>query len=262
LIGAVMSLYIFVGPGSKEIKAAKNFMEKLESNNIITMDKENNKYKSTKKSDPVKKKQYYSITVGDYGINVDSDYNVSGFSNRNSKAGEVKITPDEAKKLGEKYLKQIYKSGFKFKEVTKEEVGKNSPYYTIVFSKFENGYPFYSYDLSVNINKETGILDGYSNSSIDKEPNTITINLDVNKGEKIALEAFSRLYKSGGLGEESYKAFYENKDNNSLELCYIVTIKGLDENGKEIKLKYFISTDTGNINNTEKNNVTNTTAQK
>ena len=139
-------------------------------------------------------------------------------------------------------------------------MGKSSPYYTIVFSKFENGYAFYSYDLSLNINKETGTLDGYSNSSIDKEPNTITINLDVNKGEKIALEDFSRLYKGGGIAEKSYEAFYENKDKNSLELCYIVTVKGLDENSKEIKLKYFISTDTGNINNTEKSNVTNTTA--
>jgi len=262
LIGAMISVYIFVGGGSKEIKAAKSFMNILDTNNMISMDKENDDYKSTKKSDPVKKKQYYSITVGDYGINVDSDYNVSGFSNRNSKAAQVMINPEEAKKLGEKYLKQIYKSGFKFKEVTKEEVGKNSPYYTIVFSKFENGYAFYSYDLSLNINKETGILDGYSNSSIDKEPNTITINLDVNRGEKIALEAFSKLYKNGAIAEDSYKSFYENKDKNSLELCYIITIKGLDENSKEIKLKYFISTDTGNLNNTEKSNVTNTTAQK
>jgi len=260
LIGAMISLYVFVGAGSKEIKAAKSFMEKLESNNIINMDKKNNDYKSTKKSDPVNKKIYYNVIVGDYGINVDSDYNVLGFSNKNSKASEVKITRDEAEKLGETYLKQIYKSGFKFKEIAKEEGGKTSSYYTIVFSKFENGYAFYSYDLSLNINKETGTLDGYSNSSIDKEPIAITINLDVTKGEKIALKAFSILYKGGEVTEESYKAFYEIKDKNSLELCYIVTIKGFDENNKEIKLIYFISTDTGNINNTEKNNVANTTA--
>jgi len=260
LIGAMISLYVFVGAGSKQIKAAKSFMNKLESNNIITMDKENNDYKSIKKSDPEKKKEYYSITVGDYGINVDSNYNVLGFSNKNSKAAEVKINPDEAKKLGEQYLKEIYTSGFKFKEVTKEDAGKSSPYYTIVFSKFENGYAFYSYDLSLNINKETGTLDGYSNSSIDKEPNTIIINLDVNRGENIALEDFSRLYKGGEIAGKSYEAFYDNKEKNSLELCYIVTIKGLDENSKEIKLKYFISTDTGSINNTEKSNVTNTTS--
>lgn len=260
LIGAMISLYVFIGAGSKEITAAKMFMEKLESDNIIIMDKGNNDYKSTKKSDPANKQKYYSITVGDYGINVDSNYNVLGFSNKSSKALEVKITPDGARKLGEKYLKEIYKSGFKFKEIAKEEGGKNSSFYTIVFSKFENGYAFYSYDLSLNINKETGTLDGYLNSSIDKEPNKITINLDVYKGEKIALEDFSRLYKGGEVVEDSYKAFYENKDKNSLELCYIVTIKGLDENGKEIKLKYFISTDTGTVNNTEKSNVINTTA--
>ena len=85
LICAIISLYVFVGAGSKQIKAAKSFMNKLDSNNIITMDKENNDYKSTKKSDPVKKKEYYSITVGDYRINVDSNYNVLGFSNKNSK---------------------------------------------------------------------------------------------------------------------------------------------------------------------------------
>jgi hypothetical protein len=260
LIGARISLYVFVGSGSNEIKSAKKFMKNLVSNNIITMDDTNNDYKSTKKSDPVNKKEYYSVTVGEYVINVDSNNNVSNFSNNNSKASEVKITSDEAEKLGEKYLKDIYESGFKFKEIVKEEGGKNSTYYTIVFSKFENGYAFYSFDLSLNINKETGILDGYSNSSIDKEPNKIKINIDVNKGEKIALEDFARLYKSGEVVGESYKAFYENRDKNSFELCYIVTIKGLDENSKEIKLKYFISTDTGNINNTEKSNVTNTTA--
>ncbi|PRR83884.1 hypothetical protein [Clostridium vincentii] len=260
LIGAIISVYVFVGAGSKQIKAAEKFMNELQSNNIITMDEGNNDYKSTKKSDSENKKEYYSITVGDYRINVDSDYNVLGFSNKNSKATEIKIKPDEAENLGEEYLNEIYKSGFKFKEVTKEEVGKSSPYYTIVFSKFENGYAFYSYDLSLNINKETGILDGYSNSSIDKEPSTIAINLDFKTGQKIALEDFSKLYKGGVVAEDSYEAFYANKDNNSLELCYIITIKGTDENSKEIKLRYFISTDTGNINNTEKSNITNTTA--
>lgn len=260
LIGAIISLYFFVGAGSKQVKAAEVFMNKLESNKIITMDNENNDYKSTKKSDPVKKKEYYSIAVGDYRINVDSNYNVLGFSNKNSNAAQVKIDPEEAKKLSEKYLKEVYESGFKFKEITKEEAGKSSPYYTIVFSKFENGYAFYSYDLSLNINKETGILDGYSNSSINKEPNSININLDVNKAEKIAVNDFSRLYKDVGIAEESFKAFYENNDKDSLELCYIVTIKGLDENSKEIKLKYFISTDTGIINNIEKRNLIDTTS--
>ena len=68
LIGAMISLYVFVGEGSKQIKAAKSFMNKLESNNIITIDKENNDYKSTKKSDPEKKKEYYTNEAVVHGV--------------------------------------------------------------------------------------------------------------------------------------------------------------------------------------------------
>jgi hypothetical protein len=259
-VSAVITVYMFVGSGSKEKKAAKIFIQLLSSNNIITMNKENNKYESIKKSDPSKNEEYYSVVSGEYAIDVDAKYNVIGFTNKKSKADEIKISMDEAKNLGEKYLSVIYKGEWKFKEVVKEENTQVMPYYSLLFTKYKDGYPFYSYNLSLKINKETGSLDGFSNSSIDKEPKEVKVNLDESKASEVVKKEFSKLFKSAEFNEEIYKAYSEDKDKTELELCYVISVKGLDENNKEIKMKYFVSTETGNIINSEKSNVTSTSA--
>ncbi|MBD7909750.1 MULTISPECIES: hypothetical protein [Clostridium] len=257
---AVFTVYMFIGSGAKEKKSAKAFLQLLSSNNIITMNKENDKYKSTKKSDPSKNEEYYSVVSGEYAIDVDAKYNVIGFTNKNSMADKSKITADEAKSIGEKYLGIIYKGECRFKEVVKEEETQVMPYYSLLFTKYKDGYPFYNYNLSLKVNKETGKLDGFSNSSIDKEPKNVKINIDELNASEISKGEFLKLYKSAEFNEKTYKAYSENKDKTELELCYVVSLKGLGENNKEIKMKYFVSTETGDIINSEKSNVTGTSA--
>ncbi|MDS0526390.1 hypothetical protein NNC19_11920 [Clostridium sp. SHJSY1] len=259
-LGVLITSYMFVGSGSKEKKSAKEFLQLLSSNDIIIMGKENDKYKSTKKSDPAKNEEYYSVVSGEYAIDVDAKYNVIGFINKQSKAYDIKVTEDEAKELGEKYLDIIYKGEFKFKEILKEVNSESLSYYSLVFTKYKEGYPFYNYNLLLKINKETGRLDGFSDSSVYKEPKELKINIDESKAYELVKNETLNLYKSAELNEEIYKAYSEDKDNTELELCYVISVKCLNEDNKEIKMKYFVSTETGDIINSEKSNITNTSS--
>lgn len=74
-------------------------------------------------------------------------------------------------------------------------------------------------------------------------------------------EALSLVEKSEIVGE-TFKAFYEDKDRKKTELCYVISIKGLGIDGKEMKTKYFVSTESGEIINRIKDTVTETKSLK
>lgn len=258
ILMVIIASHLAIGNGAKEKKAAKSFINLLTSNDLIAEPEDMKNIKSAKKSDPSRNREYYSVTIGDYAIDVDAKYNVIGFTHNKSVASNVNISLDTAKSIAEKYLDIIYDGECKFKEVVKEEESQLTPYYSLLFTKYKDGYPYYNYNISLMINKETGKIEGFSNSSIDKNPREIVINTSKDEARDIAIGAFSKLYSSTQLAEDIYEAYAEDKENTELQLCYVVMLKGLDENNKEVKMKYFVSTENGNIINFEKSNVTNT----
>lgn len=252
---AVVCAYNYIGCGSKEKKVAKAYISMLEEKNMINENIINNKCESVKKSDPSKAEEYYSVTIDNYAIDLDAKYNVIGFNNQSSKAQSNLISKDEAKNIAQEYVKVLYDGECIFKEVVKEEDAQTVPYYTMIFSKCKDGIAYYTYNLSLKINKETGKLDGFSNSSINIEPKESIISINSKEAEEKVKDYFSKLNTFIKFDEETYESFCEDKDKTELELCYVVSVKGLDPDNKDIKMKYFVSTETGEIINSEKNNV-------
>ncbi|MGG7176480.1 YcdB/YcdC domain-containing protein [Clostridium paraputrificum] len=256
-MGIFFSIYLYVGGGTKEVKAAKRFIGIVYSYDIV--DKSENKdqisYKSLSKSDSSSLKETYSVTTRDFGIDIDSEFNVIGFSNNVSKVGSVNISENKARDLAEEYLSHIYKGKYGFKEIIKDESTEKSPYYSLVFTKYADGYPYYTDQIMVSINKNSGKMDGYSNSTSQGEPEKVKINKSQDEAEDIAIKAFSKLNKDAEIVENTYKAFAGDRDKVRTELCYIVTLKGIDADNKETKVKYFISTENGNVVNTVKDKI-------
>ena len=253
LISILCIVYSYIGGGSKEIRAAKRFVGLLYSEDIVaeTENFKNISYES----------EYYIVNTRDFGIDVDNEFKVIGFKNKVCILGETKISEEQAVKKAEDYLDKIYKGDVEFKEFIKSE-GQEVPYYSLIFTKLEDGYPFYKDQIIVNIDKEKGTLDGYSNISTLKEPGRVKIKVTQDKAEETALnEALSLVEKSEIVGE-TFKAFYEDKDRNKTELCYVISIKGLGIDGKEMKTKYFVSTESGEIINRNKDTVTETKTLK
>ncbi len=255
IIIAGVCIYMYIGSGAKEKKRAKAYISMLQENELINNDVNLKKCKSIKKSDPSKTEEYYSVTIDNYAVDIDAKYNVIGFNNQNSKVEKENIKVEEAQKIAEDYVKTLYDGECIFKEVVKEEESQKIPYYTIIFAKSKDGIPFYTYSLSLKINKDTGKLDGFSNSSINIEPKESVISISSEKAEDIVKDSFSKLNTFINFDEATVKSYCEDKDKTELELCYVVTIKGLDSSSKDIKMKYFVSTETGEIINSEKNNV-------
>ena len=54
---------------------------------------------------------------------------------------------------------------------------------------------------------------------------------------------------------DTFQAFYEDKTSGKIELCHIVTVEGINSDNKEVRVKYIISTETGEIVNIIKDNV-------
>lgn len=247
--------YKYIGSGSEEKNKARSYINMLIENDMIDNNVDIKKCISTNKSDPSKAEKCYSVTVGNYAIDMDAKYNVLGFTNQKSSAEVYNITIDKAKEFAEDYVKVLYDGECKFKETVKEEESQKIPYYTLIFSKCIDGIPLYNYNLSLKINKESGKLDGFSNPSINVEAKKASILINQDSAEKIVKEAFSRLNTFINFDEKTYKSYCEDKDKTELELCYVVSIKGFDSSGKDIKMKYFVSTESGEIINSEKNNV-------
>ena len=164
LISLLCIVYSYIGGGSKEIRAAKRFVSLLYSEDIVdkTEKLKNISYESAKKYDMNNESEYYIVNTRDFGIDVDNEFKVIGFKNKVCTIGETKVSEEQAIKKAEDYLDKIYKGNVEFKEFIKSE-GQEVSYYSLIFTKLEDGYPFYKDQIIVNINKEKGTLDGYSN---------------------------------------------------------------------------------------------------
>ena len=133
--------------GTKEVKVAKKFIEELydseiiEENTIIKADVINEEAlnKLSNKNSRIK----YSVVIGNYGVDIDKDYKVLGFSNKN--LGEEKykakeISEEDAIYLAKSYISKITKDDFNFKEIKSKE-GSDSSVYNVIFNKYRDGYP-------------------------------------------------------------------------------------------------------------------------
>lgn len=261
LIVIAIIVYNFIGPGAKEIKASKSFIEKLYSINAISteQDLKDIKYKRARVLNSKSELLHGTVVTQSYGIDFDKNNNIIGFAKKESTMNTTKIDLKSARVIAESYLKNICNGDVMLKTVKSDEETDKLPYYIFIYTKEKNGYPFYFDEIKVNINKETGFLDGYSNSTMQREAKEPVINYSREQAEKVALEGFKKYNKDGQVIDGTNLVYSENKTEENptsiCEVCYIVTIKGKDVNDKDIKWKLLVSAENGNIINTVKDGV-------
>lgn len=242
---------------NKEIKVAKEFIEQLYYSGIIDYTKgitteEKTLNKSNIKNTNIK----YSVMVGNYGVDIDSEYNILAFSNKNISSNDInnitlekamlydyteEIIEEEAIYLAESYLNKIAKEKYMFKEIKSEE--ENSPVYKISFYKYRDNYPYYREEINITINKKTGKLEGYTNYPI--------LNMeykdDVKITEQEAINIIKNNYSDSNLNisvNDKCKIAYVTVDEKEMVLAYIFNIK----KDKEQSVN-FVRADNGEIIN-------------
>lgn len=255
LIVISLSAHVIIGNGKKEIKAARNFKELLYSEDMINKYENDSllSYKSTRKIDASNSKKYYTVTTKYFTMHIDDSYNVVGFNNMLYEDGKTQIDKESAKEISENYLKKLYNGDYEYDSLVEDDT-LNVPYYTFIFKKCEKGYPYYDKKITLQINKFTGKLAGYVNFNSYVDTKNIDILLSEEEAISNALKDFNEINKNGEI-IGIYKAWTENEDKSFMELCYVITLKGIDEEEKEIRIKYFISTEDGRIIRTINDNI-------
>lgn len=255
IIIVVVILYNFIGPGAKDIRSAKNFMAKLYSINAINTEQNlgSIKYERSRILNSQNELVHRSIVTQSFGIDLDKNNNVIGFAKKEVPLNVTKINLQDARTLAEGYLKNIYDGDVILKVANNNEGSKSLPYYSFIYTKQKNGYPFYFDEIKLNIDKENGFLDGYSNSTMQRECKEPVINISDQEAKKIALENFQKYNKEGTLKDETELVYSDNKmdknASNIYEVCYIVTIDGKNDKDSNVNWKVFVSTEDGNILN-------------
>ena len=259
---------IFVGKnildkGTKELKVAKEFIEDLYYSNVIDYNENTSLIteevlnKSSSKDSKVK----YSVIIGNYGVDIDSNYNVLAFSNKNiasnsammaksyeeSTAYQKEITEDEVISLAEGYLSKISDEKFKFKEIKNEEV--ESPVYKVAFYKYKDEYKYYKQEINISINKSTGKLEGYTNYPVENMSYIEEINITKDEAEKILKNNYKDLNLDISINDDCNLA-YINISDKEMVLAYVFNIKNNDSENQD-KSVGFVRADNGElINNT------------
>jgi len=255
LIIIVIILYNFIGSGAKDIKASKDFMTKLYSINAISNEQKLDaiKYERNRILNSQNELVHRSIVTQNFGIDLDKNNNVIGFAKKEIPINKTEINLNDAKIFAERYLKNIYAGEIVLKTVNSNEDSKYLPYYSFIYTKQENGYPFYFDEIKLNINKENGFLDGYSNSTMQRECRNAVINISDQEAKNIALKAFGKYNKNGVVNKQADLVYADNKIDKEAskiyEVCYIVTIDGKNDKDANFNWKIFVSTENGNVLN-------------
>lgn len=255
LIIIAIILYNFIGPGANEIKVSKAFMSKLYSINAINAEQKLDaiKYERIKTLNSQSELVHRSISTQNFGIDLDKDNNVIGFAKKDIPINITKVSLQDAKTAAEKYLEGIYDGDVVLKTINANEYSKYLPYYSFIYTKQKNGYPFYFDEIKLNIDKENGFLDGYSNSVMQKEYKEPVINVSKQEAQNIALEAFKKYNKDGNVRNEIDLVYAYNKMDKGAsqvyEVCYIVIIDGKNDKDINVNWKIFISTENSKVLN-------------
>ncbi|MGG7143406.1 hypothetical protein ACQPVP_08060 [Clostridium nigeriense] len=240
--------------GTKEVKVAKDFIEELYDSGIIensysikkSVIKEETLNKLSNKDSIIK----YSVIVGKYGVDIDKNFNILGFSNKNIDEHMVKsnlISEEDAIYLAKSYLSKITKDEFEFKEVKKGD-NIESSFYNIIFYKYRNGYPYYKQEIKTVINKFTGKLEGYTNYPIENIKYSEEINIDEEEAIKILKDNFEGLKLEVTAMEDPILA-YINISDKEMVLAYILNSNLKDKDGKEETCTSSVRADTGEVVN-------------
>lgn len=250
LLGAIAYLANnLLNKETKEVVIAKKFIEKLADDNMIKVSDYGNVVedkvlnKLTSKSSQIQ----YSVMVGSYGVDIDKDYNILGFSNKGiSKSDSVSIIEEKkAIELATKYIMQITNDNFKFKEVKNME---ESPSYNIVFYKYKDGYPYYNQEIITAIDKETGKLEGYSNYPMYNIKYIEEVNIDEENASKIAKDYLNSINLNGGFLSSDMIGFISVSDNE-MALAYNYNVKIMNSEDNEETYNIYVRADTGDVLN-------------
>ena len=251
LITIHIILYNYYGPGRKQIVAANNFIKKLQSENIIEKNRKHIKFQVVEKTGIQKDNEIYSLISDNYRIDLNKNYDVISFVDKIKTNSVINLTPEEGETIAKEYLLKICHGDYRVKEVNKNDLKDESPFYSIIFSKYEDGYPYYSEEVIININKNNGKLQGYVNKTKDDNHNDIKINISKENAEENALKLFKDVGSHGKIIGKSYLAFCNKKESAyKSELAYVVNVS----NGKE-NMIYFISSNSGKLINAFSNAV-------
>ncbi len=255
LIIIVIILYNFIGPGASYVKSSKNFVTKLYLINAIdTQQKlDDIKYERIRILNSQNELVYRSIVTQNFGIDLDKNDNVIGFAKKEIPVNKTEVNVQDARSLAERYLENIYDGEIVLKTINSNEGSKYLPYYSFIYTKQKNGYPFYFDQIKLNIDKENGFLDGYSNSTMQKECKEPSINISDKEAENIALETFQKYNKEGIVKNKTELVYADNRIEKEVksiyEVSYIVTIEGKNDNNVNVIWKIFVSSENANILN-------------
>ncbi|WP_300384035.1 hypothetical protein [Clostridium sp.] len=250
------------GNENKEVNVAKDFIQDLADKDIIDyydkgyeIDKKDAVNKLANKDSQIR----YSVLVGNYGVDVDNNYNILGFSNKSisNKSKDLKVeynltdaeVIDEKKAIdyGTKYIKEISEDEFIFKEI-KNKDGEENPYYIVVFYKCKNGYPIYKQEITTLIDKVSWKLQGYSNYILENKE----CLKDIKVNEKDVINIVLDNFKDLNLIKEDIKdinLYYVETEKDKLVLSYILNIKNEKKEGIDESYLVIIRADNGEIIN-------------
>lgn len=252
LIAIGLAVVSNLGNKLKEVKVAKEFVTNLQKKGIIDtkLNLDEIEFKSMSKLVNKSSKTQYTVIGENIGIDLDSKYEVTGFSQK-SKIDNIKDSIDEntAKEISEKYINEITNEKFTFKEMreAKESEG-NSNVYTVVFYKYFDNYPYYDNEIVVNINKNSGKLESYTNQRIDDINHNLNKSIDLDRAKKNAVDYFTRLNQKSEIVDEPLLALILGIDGE-FELSYVVNVKTTSADNKEDKYKLFINAESGDVVN-------------
>lgn len=209
---------------SKEVKSAQEFIELLIEKEIIDENKEELLKKTSLNQSIVKtSKMEYSVILGNYAVDIDNDFNIIGFSNKNLEISDKKINinQEEAILLAKNYAEKILDSEFLFKEV-KEKDEENNSHYSVVFYNSKDGYPVYRQEINMVIDKYSGKLDAYSNNNLEDYDYINNIKYNENEIKKIMNDYFLSINKKVASVSNGMLAYVNN--NDEYILSYVFTI--------------------------------------
>lgn len=253
-----VAFYKLFGESSKEINASKQFMSKLYSMNAVdTTEKLTNlKYERLKVINSQNELVNKTIVTQSYGIDLDKENNVVGFAKKDMKMSSSKLSESEAKTIAERYLMEICGNDLIYEDTKNED---DLPYYSFVYKKKENGYRLYFDEIKINIDRDSGYIDGYSNTTMLKKCMEPKINISQEEAETIANNYFIENNIPYELLETTELVYVgntktEKNKNNQLEVCYVVSVKAKNSDESQVLIKIFVNADSGEIYNVIKEN--------
>ncbi|MEG0295574.1 MAG: PepSY domain-containing protein [Clostridium sp.] len=250
LVLIALFTYEIVAGESKEVKEAKSFMIRLERMYAINLTEpiKEMKFEVINPNGNIDATVGYTVATKNYGIDLDKEYRVVGFSKKEAKHGnKVNITEEEAINIAKKFSTELTDESLEYKGMKTVE-GQDLPYYNVAFSKTKGDYSYLDKEVVVQIDKYTGELDGYSNVYLDDFEHISTKKISEEQaieGIKTYLNKLGYTLTEQKLKQIGYVTIAEKKN----VLAYLFDIKYVDKDGENHDYTIQVSTFSGDIVN-------------